>query len=81
MCDYSLHHVATRPARIEDKLVATKFRYSIVTRGFAASKNADLLKISRAPRAQQSQSMRGRGDHTRRGILKSPASSQSYQHS
>ena len=25
MCDYSLHHLATRPARIEDKLVATKF--------------------------------------------------------
>ena len=36
MCDYSLHHVATRPARIEDKLVATKFRNSI-TRGFAAA--------------------------------------------
>ena len=25
MCDYSLHHVANRPAKIEDKLVATKF--------------------------------------------------------
>src|ERR1700752_5442768 len=36
MCDYSLHHVATRPARIEDKLVATKFPNSI-TRGFAAA--------------------------------------------
>jgi hypothetical protein len=36
MCDYSLHHVATRPARIEDKLVTTKFRNSI-TRGFAAA--------------------------------------------
>jgi len=35
MCDYSLHHVATRPARIEDKLVTTKFPNSI-TRGFAA---------------------------------------------
>ena len=35
MCDYSLHHVATRPAKIEDKLVATKFPNSI-TRGFAA---------------------------------------------
>src|SRR5262249_3443713 len=29
MCDYSLHRVATRPARIEDKLVATKFPNSI----------------------------------------------------
>jgi len=35
MCDYSLHHVATRPARIEDKLVVTKFSNSI-TRGFSA---------------------------------------------
>ena len=36
MCDYSLHHVATRLAKIEDKLVATKFPNSI-TRGFAAA--------------------------------------------
>jgi hypothetical protein len=35
MCDYSLHHVATRPARIEDKLMVTKFSNSI-TRGFSA---------------------------------------------
>jgi hypothetical protein len=35
MCDYSLRHVANRPAKIEDKLVATKFHNSI-TRGFAA---------------------------------------------
>jgi hypothetical protein len=35
MCDYSLHHVATRPAQIEDKLVTTKFNNSF-TRGFAA---------------------------------------------
>jgi hypothetical protein len=35
MCDYSLHHVATRPARVEDKLVTTRFNNS-VTRGFAA---------------------------------------------
>jgi hypothetical protein len=35
MCDYSLHHVASRPAKIEDKLVVTKFDNSI-TRGFAA---------------------------------------------
>ena len=34
MCDYSLHHVATRPAQIEDKLVTTRFNNSI-TRGFA----------------------------------------------
>ena len=35
MCDYSLHHVATRPAKVGDKLVATRFPNSI-TRGFAA---------------------------------------------
>jgi hypothetical protein len=34
MCDYSLHHVASRPAKIEDKLVTTKFHS--ITRGFAA---------------------------------------------
>jgi hypothetical protein len=35
MCDYSLHHVANRPAQIEDKLVTTQFNKSI-TRGFAS---------------------------------------------
>jgi hypothetical protein len=41
MCDYSLHHVATRPAKIEDKLVVTKFQNSI-TRGFAAMGEPDV---------------------------------------
>ena len=35
MCDYSLHLVASRPAKVGDKLVTTKFNNSI-TRGFAA---------------------------------------------
>ena len=35
MCDYSLHHVASRPAKVGDKLVTTQFNNSI-TRGFAA---------------------------------------------
>jgi hypothetical protein len=35
MCDYSLHHVASRPAKIEDKLIVTKFDNSF-TRGFTA---------------------------------------------
>ena len=35
MCDYSLHSVASRPARVGDKLLTTKFSNS-VTRGFAA---------------------------------------------
>jgi len=33
MCDYSLHDVATRPAKVGDKLVTTQFTNSI-TRGF-----------------------------------------------
>jgi hypothetical protein len=35
MCDYSLHQVASRPAKVGDKLVTTRFNNSI-TRGFAA---------------------------------------------
>ena len=34
MCDYSLHNVATRPAKVGDRLVTTQFADSI-TRGFA----------------------------------------------
>src|SRR3954454_22335199 len=34
MCDYSLDHVASRPANVQDKLVTTNFHNSI-TRGFA----------------------------------------------
>lgn len=34
MCDYSLHNVATRPARVGDKLVTTTFR-NTSTRGLA----------------------------------------------
>ena len=35
MCDYSLHHVASRSARVGDKLTSTSFHNS-GTRGFAA---------------------------------------------
>jgi hypothetical protein len=35
MCDYSLHDVSSRPAKVGDKLVTTQFANSI-TRGFAA---------------------------------------------
>ena len=34
MCDYSLHSVASRPAKVGDKLISTSFNHSI-TRGFA----------------------------------------------
>ncbi len=36
MCDYSLQHLASRPAKIGDKLVSTNFNNSI-TRGFAST--------------------------------------------
>lgn len=35
MCDYSLDNVTSRPAKVDDKLVSTRFDNSI-TRGFAA---------------------------------------------
>jgi hypothetical protein len=35
MCDYSLHNVTSRPAKVGDELVATCFAKAI-TRGFAA---------------------------------------------
>jgi len=41
MCDYSLHLVASRPAKVGDKLVATDFAKSI-TRGFSAVGEPDV---------------------------------------
>ncbi len=41
MCDYSLHLVASRPAKVGDKLVTTKFNNSL-TRGFAAVGEPDV---------------------------------------
>lgn len=38
MCDYSLHHVASRPAQVGDKLVSTRF-VNTVTGGFSALGN------------------------------------------
>jgi hypothetical protein len=35
MCDYSLHSVASRPAKVGDKLITTEFRNTL-TRGFSA---------------------------------------------
>jgi len=34
MCDYSLHEVASRPAKVGDKLVSTKF-WNTTTHGFS----------------------------------------------
>ena len=41
MCDYSLHNVAARPAKVGDKLVPTRFPNSI-TRGFVAIGEPDV---------------------------------------
>jgi hypothetical protein len=41
MCDYSLHLVASRPAKVGDTLIATDFAKSI-TRGFAAAGEPDV---------------------------------------
>jgi hypothetical protein len=41
MCDYSLQHVASRPAAIGDRLVSTRFGDAI-TRGFAAPGQPDV---------------------------------------
>jgi hypothetical protein len=35
MCDYSLHLIASRPAKVGDKLISTSFPHAI-TRGFAS---------------------------------------------
>ena len=40
MCDYSLHHVKARPAKVGDKLTALDF--GLGTRGFAASEDASV---------------------------------------
>jgi hypothetical protein len=41
MCDYSLHLIASRPAKVGDKLVSTDFVRSI-TRGFSAVGEPDV---------------------------------------
>ena len=40
MCDYSLHAVKTRPARVDDKLTIRMFGWS--TRGFAAAEDRNV---------------------------------------
>jgi hypothetical protein len=41
MCDYSLHHVRSRPAAVGDKLITSKFD-STPTGGFAAGDNVEV---------------------------------------
>ena len=48
MCDYSLHDVASRPARVGDKLVSTRFQ-GTSTRGFAAETERDVAVCPSGP--------------------------------
>lgn len=41
MCDYSLHGAATRPAKISDRIVSTRFAYT-ATHGFASVDDRNL---------------------------------------
>jgi hypothetical protein len=41
MCDYSLELVASRPAKVGDKLISTSFRYTS-TRGFTSVDDRDI---------------------------------------
>ena len=41
MCDYSLHGVASRPAKVGDKLITTQF-YNTSTGGFSAEGDEQL---------------------------------------
>ena len=43
MCDYSLHNVKSRPAKVGDKLITRDFGTG--TRGFAASEDANVAHI------------------------------------
>src|SRR5262249_53308755 len=45
MCDYSLDLVASRPAKVGDKLVTTKFQDAL-TRGFAGNWRAERGSVS-----------------------------------
>jgi hypothetical protein len=40
MCDFSLHYIKSRPAKVGDKLITCNFGTG--TRGFAASEDVDL---------------------------------------
>ena len=40
MCDYSLHHVRSRPAKVGDKLTTRQFSYT--TRGFSAPEDMNV---------------------------------------
>ncbi len=42
MCDYSLHHLRLRPAKVGDKLTVSDFGRPLGTRGFAAPEDENV---------------------------------------
>ena len=42
MCDYSLQHLRSRPAKVGDKLTVSDFGYHLGTRGFAAPEDKNV---------------------------------------
>jgi len=47
MCDYSLHLMASRPARVGDELISTSFPHTI-TRGFASADDRNTVVCLRS---------------------------------
>src|SRR5215469_10993401 len=42
MCDYSLHHLKSRPAKVGDQLTVSYFGHHLGTRGFAAPEDKNV---------------------------------------
>jgi hypothetical protein len=67
MCDYSLHLVASRPAKVGDRLVTTKFA-NTTTRGFAAFDAPDVA-VCLLPGTEIAFEREAEHDHALRRIL------------
>ena len=67
MCDYSLEHFASRPAKVGDTLVTTKFKHAL-TGGFCAVSD----ERSRLPSTRHRARVRA-GDRKPSGVLPIPA--------
>jgi len=67
MCDYSLHLVASRPAKVGDKLVTTKFKNSL-TRGFAAVGDPNVA-VCLLPGTEVAFAQEAEWDHPLRSLL------------
>ena len=63
MCDYSLHLIASRPAKVADRLVSTDFVKSI-TRGFTEIGGNEPVRDLRWPRGDEMQTIVAHGKGT-----------------